>query len=61
MSSYKEHVMELEQQLMIAKQRSREAVEELEEVKTQLLEQNTKIDDYRIKVIYLNFYRRKTR
>ena len=55
MASCKEHVVELEQQVLISKQKCREATEEVEELKCQLQDACGQIEDYRNKVTSAEF------
>lgn len=50
-TGHKEHLIEQEQALMVAKQRFREAQDELEELRSLIQDQAAQLEDYRNKYL----------
>ena len=50
-TGHKEHLIEQEQALMVAKQRFREAQDELEELRSLIQDQSAQLEDYRNKYL----------
>ena len=58
MTSNKDQMIELEQQLVLAKQKYKEISEEVEDMRSQVADQTMQTDDYRKKV--LNIFKEYT-